>query len=439
MTDPLPSLFYLGLMLLLVLLNGFFVSAEFSIVKIRNGRIDTLIEEGRKSAIVTKSILNHLDGYLSACQLGITLCSLGLGFLGEPVIAAMLNPLFELAGFTEGAVHVVSVTVAFIIIAVLHIVLGELAPKTIAVNKSETVTLLTARPMRVFYKMMYPIVWVLNSLSTALLRLFGVAPRSGHDSLLTEEEIRVMMKESSESGLIDSTEMSLMDNIFEFADTTAREIMIPRTEMICLYAQNSLDENLEIALEGTRTRYPVCNNDKDHIIGFIHIKDLIRSNSQDYREILRPIMAVPESIQISELMKRMQRSRTQIAILIDEYGGTSGLVTLEDIVEEIVGEIQDEFDEERPGIEQIDEDMYSIDGLMLIESVNDRFGFELDSEDYDTIGGWLYSRIEILPPKIGDTVEHEDYLYMVEEIDNKRISRVKLLKQQFLPIEEAGA
>ncbi|MBA9083993.1 CBS domain containing-hemolysin-like protein [Fontibacillus solani] len=426
-------------MLLLVLLNGFFVSAEFSIVKIRNGRIDTLVEEGRKSAIITKSILNHLDGYLSACQLGITLCSLGLGFLGEPVIAAMLNPLFELAGFKEAAVHVVSITVAFIIIAVLHIVLGELAPKTIAVNKAETVTLLTARPMRVFYKLMYPIVWVLNGLSTALLRLFGIAPRSGNDSLLTEEEIRVMMKESSESGLIDSTEMSLMDNIFEFADTTAREIMIPRTEMICLYTQNSLDENLEVALDGTRTRYPVCNNDKDHIIGFIHIKDLIRSNTQDYRKILRPIMAVPESIQISDLMKRMQRSKTQIAILIDEYGGTSGLVTLEDIVEEIVGEIQDEFDEERPGIEQVDEDTYSIDGLMLIESVNDRFGFELDSEDYDTIGGWLYSRIEILPPRIGDTVEHEDYLYMVEEIDNKRISRVKLLKQQFLPIEEAGA
>lgn len=424
---------------MLVLLNGFFVSAEFAIVKIKNGRIDTLIEEGRKSAMITKKLLHHLDGYLSACQLGITLCSLGLGFLGEPVIARMLNPVFKIAGLTDQAVHIVSITIAFIVIAVVHIVLGELAPKTIAVRKSEKVTLLTVRPMRVFYKLMYPLVWLLNSLSALLLRIFGVAPMSEQDSRLTEEEIRVMMKESSESGLITSTEMSLMDNIFEFSETTAREIMIPRTEMICLYTQNSQEENLEIALEGMRTRYPVCSNDKDHVIGFIHIKDLIRSNSQDYREFLRPIMAVPESIYINDLMKRMQRGKTQIALLIDEYGGTSGLVTLEDIVEEIVGEIQDEFDEERPGIEQIDQDTYSIDGLMLIESVNDYLGFELDSDDYDTLGGWLYSRIEILPPKIGDTAEHNGYLYMVEETDNKRISRVKLLKQQIQPIEEAGA
>lgn len=429
----------MGLMLLLVLLNGFFVSAEFAIVKIRSGRIDTLVEEGRKSAVIAKSMLNHLDGYLSACQLGITLCSLGLGWLGEPVVARMMSPLFEIAGFGERLVHIVSLFVSFLLIAVLHIVLGELAPKTIAVRKAEQVTLLSARPMRIFYKIMFPFIWLLNRLSSGLLRLLGMAPVSEQDSLHTEEEIRVMMKESSESGLIDSTEMSLVDNIFEFADTTAREIMIPRTEMICLYTQNTLDENLTIALEGTRTRYPVCNIDKDHIIGFIHIKDLIRSNTQDYRDLLRPIMAVPESIPISDLMKRMQRGKTQIAILIDEYGGTSGMVTLEDIVEEIVGEIQDEFDEERPGIEQLDEMTYSIDGLMLIESINDRFGFELDSDDYDTIGGWLYSRIDILPPQAGQTVEHEGYTFMVEETDNKRISRVKLLKEQLLPIEEAGA
>lgn len=439
LSDPLPSLLSLGLMLLLVLLNGFFVSAEFAIVKVRSGRIDALAEEGRKNAVIVKSLLNHLDGYLSACQLGITLCSLGLGWLGEPMVAKVLNPLFEFAGMGDKPVHIVSLFVSFLLIAVLHIVLGELAPKTIAVRKAEQITLLSARPMKVFYKLMFPFVWTLNRLSNGLLRLFGISPVSGQDSLHTEEEIRVMMKESSESGLIDSTEMSLVDNIFEFAETTAREIMIPRTEMICLYSQNTLDENLSIALEGMRTRYPVCHLDKDHIIGFIHIKDLIRSNTQDYRDLLRPIMAVPESIQISELMKRMQRGKTQIAILIDEYGGTSGMVTLEDIVEQIVGEIQDEFDEERPGIEQLDENTHSIDGLLLIESVNDRFGLQLDSEDYDTIGGWLYSRIEILPPQIGQTVEHEGYTYVVEELDNKRISRVKLIKQQYLPIEEAGA
>lgn len=423
----------------MVLLNGFFVSAEFAIVKIRSSRMDALIEEGRKSAVIAKNLLQHLDGYLSACQLGITLCSLGLGWLGEPLIAGLLGPAFDAAGFTDRASRMTSLALSFILIAVLHIVLGELAPKSLAVRQSERIALLSAGPMLVFYRMMYPFVWVLNRLSSGLLRLVGIAPMEGQNHLHTEEEIRVMMKESSESGLLDSTEMSLMDNIFEFTVTTAREIMIPRTEMICLYSQNSLEENLTIALDGTRTRYPVCDNDKDHIIGFIHIKDLIRSSTQDYRELVRPIMAVPESTQISELMKRMQRGKTQIAILIDEYGGTSGMVTLEDIVEEIVGEIQDEFDEERPGIEQVGEDEFSIDGLMLIETINDQFGLSLDSEDYDTIGGWLYSRIQTLPPAVGQVVEYEGYLFSVKEIDLKRISRVKLLKVQFMPLEEAGA
>ncbi|RRJ65855.1 HlyC/CorC family transporter [Paenibacillus oralis] len=439
MSDPLPSLLHVGLMVLLVLLNGFFVSAEFAIVKVRSSRIDALVEEGRRRAAIVKRHLNHLDGYLSACQVGITLSSLGLGWLGEPVVARLLNPLFVLTGLGEKPAYLVSLTVAFILIAVLHIVLGELSPKTIAVHKAETITLWFAWPMLLFYRIMYPFIWILNNLSSGLLRLFRISPASGQDSVHTEEEIRVMMKESSESGLIDSTEMSLVDNIFEFADTTAREIMIPRTEMICLYTQHSLEENLEIALEGTRTRYPVCHQDKDHIIGFIHIKDLIRSSTRNLRDLIRPIMAVPESTQISDLMKRMQRGRTQIAILIDEYGGTSGMVTLEDIVEEIVGEIQDEFDEERPGIEQIEPGIYSVDGLMLIDSINDRFGLELDSDDYDTIGGWLYSRIDILPPQVGQTVEYGEFTYVVEETDNKRISRVKLIRQQLQPLEEAGA
>jgi CBS domain containing-hemolysin-like protein len=438
LTDPLPSLFHLALMVVLVLLNGCFVSAEFAIVKIKSSRIDELVQEGRKSALITRYLLDHLDGYVSACQIGITLCSLGLGWLGEPVVAGMLKPLFKMLGLSDQPLHIISLIIAFILIAILHIVLGGLAPKTLAVQKAETITLWIARPMKLFYLAMYPLTWILNTAAGALLRPLGVSGKSGLDSLHTEEEIRIMMKESSKSGLIDSTEMSLVDNIFEFADTTAREIMIPRTEMITLYTRHSLAENLAIALEGTRTRYPVCDHDKDHIIGFIHIKDLIRADaSSNYMELLRPIMAVPESIHISELMKKMQRGKSQIAILIDEYGGTSGMVTLEDIVEEIVGEIQDEFDEERPAIEQHGEDLYSIDGLMLIDSINDQFGLSLDSEDYDTIGGWLYSRIEILPPKVGDSFHFDGDLYVVEEIDNKRISRVKLLRDEFISFEEA--
>jgi len=265
-----------------------------------------------------------------------------------------------------------------------------------------------------------------------------MAPASELGTAHTEEEIRILMQESNKSGLIDNTEMDLVDNIFEFVDTMAREIMIPRTEMICLNNNLPAEENLEVAFEGMRTRYPVCDGDKDHILGFIHIKDLIRGSASSYTKLIRPILTVPESIQISALLKVMQRAKTQIAILIDEYGGTSGMVTLEDIMEEIVGEIQDEFDEERPGVEKHGDDEYSIDGLMLIEEINDRLGLQMETEDYDTIGGWLYSKLEVNPPQKGQSVEFDDHLFIVEEMENKRISRIKLLKMQFLT-EEAGA
>ncbi|EGG38480.1 hemolysin family protein [Paenibacillus sp. HGF5] len=439
MSDPLPSLISLTLVLILVLLNGFFVSAELAFVKVKSSRIDALVEEGHRRAQFAQNILKNLDGYISACQFGITIVSIGLGWIGERTISAMITPWFNGIGWSNTAVHAVSLVLAFILIALMHIVFGALAPKTVAVRKAEQITLLSAGPLRVFYTIMFPFIWFANGLSNNVLRIFRMKPvveRNVH----TEEELRDMMKESSESGLMDSTEMTLVDNIFEFADTTAREIMIPRTEMICLYNNLSLEENLKIASEGMRTRYPICDEDKDHIIGFIHIKDLMRGFAGDQLSLIRPIIAVPESIKISELLRRMQRSKTQIAILIDEYGGTSGLVTLEDIMEEIVGEIQDEFDEERPGIEKVGEDEYSIDGLMLIDEINDQFGLNVDTEDYDTIGGWLSARLEVLLPHKGQSVLYEDCRFVIEETENKRISRIRLIRQeQQLIQEEAGA
>lgn len=438
MSDPLPGILHLGLIILLVVLNGFFVSVEYAMVKVRSGRIDILIEEGNKRALAARSIVHNLNAYLSACQLGITLASLALGWLGQPVVAAMLEPLIVSLGFGDTTVYVISLIVAFLIITILHIVLGELAPKTIAVNKAEAVLLLMSAPIRVFYNLMYPFLWVVNGLAAGLLRIFRLQPATEMGTAHTEEEIRIIMQESGKSGLIDKTEMDLVDNIFEFVDTTAREIMIPRTEMICLSNHLSVEENLEIAYDGMRTRYPVCDGDKDHIIGFIHIKDLIRESAPNYLELIRPILTAPESIQISALLKVMQRAKTQIAILIDEYGGTSGLVTLEDIMEEIVGEIQDEFDEERPGVERLGDDEYSVNGLMLIEEINDRIGLHMETTDYDTIGGWLYSKLETNPPEIGQTVEFDQHLFIVDEMDSKRISRIKVVKVQLF-IEEAGA
>ncbi|KGE17210.1 hemolysin family protein [Paenibacillus wynnii] len=438
MSDPLPGMLNVSLIVLLVLLNGFFVSVEYAMVKVRSGRIDTLIEEGSKRALAARNIVHNLNAYLSACQLGITLASLALGWLGGPAIAKLGRPLIVGLGFGETSVHVISLLIAFFLITVLHIVLGELAPKTIAVNNAESVLLLMAGPMNVFYNLMYPFIWIVKGLASGLLSVFRLAPASELGTAHTEEEIRILMQESNKSGLIDKTEMDLVDNIFEFVDTTAREIMIPRTEMICLSNHLSVEENLEIAYDGMRTRYPVCDGDKDHILGFIHIKDLIRESAPNYLSLIRPILTVPESIQISALLKVMQRAKTQIAILIDEYGGTSGLVTLEDIMEEIVGEIQDEFDEERPGVEKLGEGEHSVDGLMLIEEINDRLGLHMETDDYDTIGGWLYSKLEINPPQKGQSVEFDNHLFIVDEMDSKRISRIKVTKIQLM-IEEAGA
>ncbi|OWR32651.1 hypothetical protein CDO73_03360 [Saccharibacillus sp. O23] len=431
-----PGWLSILLVVLLVGLNGFFVAAEFAMVRLRESRLATMAESGSKRAGFARSMVNNLDAYLSACQLGITLASLGLGWIGEPAVASFLRPMFHGFGWNnEAAIHGTSVAIGFVIITMLHIVIGELAPKSMAIRKTEAVALTAAAPMVLFYKTMYPFIWALNGMANALLRLLRIEPATELESAHTEEEIRILVKESNKNGLIDNTEMALVDNIFEFADTTAREVMIPRTEMICLYKNLPREENLEIAYDGMRTRYPVCEQDKDHIIGFVHIKDLMRYPDADYDRLIRPIIAVPESIRISELMKLMQRSRTQIAMLVDEYGGTAGLVTLEDIMEEIVGEIQDEFDEEeRPELEQAGEFSYSIDGMMLIQDVNDQFGFELDYDDYDTIGGWLYAHIDALPPRKGQSVDYEGSTFIVDETEQKRISRVRILKP--LPEEE---
>lgn len=424
-SDPLQIFWYLALVVFLVFLNGFFVAAEFAMVKIRGTRIDYLIQEGNQRARLARKITDNLDAYLSATQLGITLASLGLGWVGEPAIAKLLEPLFLSLGLNGVLIHTVSFIIAFSIITVLHIVLGELAPKSLAIRKPEEVTFFVSLPMIAFHKIMYPFIWVLNGTANNLLRLFGIKPVSEHESAHTEEEIRILMKESHESGLIDKNELTLFDNIFEFAETYSREIMIPRTEIVCLYSDLPFEENKKIAIEEKHTRYPVAHPDKDNIIGFVHIKDLLMNTDLDNLDsIIRPITTVPDAMPISSLLKLMQKKRTQMALLIDEFGGTAGLVTVEDIIEEIVGEIQDEFDEERPTIETINPNTYSIDGLLLIDEFNDALGLDIESENHDTIGGWMYSQFEN-PPKKNQKITYEDeYEFIIDETDQKRISRI---------------
>lgn len=427
--DPSTTLLNLVLVILLVFLNGFFVAAEFAMVKVRASRIDTLVNEGNRKASSAKTVIRNLDAYLSACQLGITLASLGLGWVGEPAIAKLLDSVLH--GLLPSYIlHTISFIIAFAIITFLHIVLGELAPKTLAIRKSEQVAIMTAPGLIIFRKIFSPFIWFLNGTANRILKWVGIEPASEHESAHTEEEIRILMKESAKSGFIDNNELKLFNNIFEFADTSAKEIMIPRTEMVCLFTDTPLSESQEIVQREMHTRYPVCEGDKDNVTGFVHVKDLLRPDIQisNITDLIRPIINVPESIQISALLKLMQKRRCQIAIIIDEYGGTAGMVTLEDIVEEIVGEIQDEFDEERPRIEKKDENTFSIDGLLHIDEVNDFFGLDIEEEDYDTIGGWIYSQIEI-PPEKNKAIKYKDLCeFRIEETDHLRISRVLMRK-----------
>lgn len=426
-SDPLPLSWSLILILLLVLWNGFFVAAEFAMVKIKGTRIDQMAGEGSKRAGYARRLVDNLDHYLAVCQLGITLASLGLGWIGAQTIARLINPLLAEFQISDAIVQTVSFVLAFSVIAFMHVLFGQLAPKSVAVRNPEKLTLMAAMPLTILHKIMYPFIWVVNGTANRMLSIFGMKPISENESAHTEDEIRILMKESHKSGHIDNTELTLVDNIFDFAETSAREIMIPRTEMNCLYANLSFEENKRIALKEMHTRYPVCENDKDNIVGFVHIRDLLRATPHpitSLKQIIRPITTVPETMQISQLLKLMQKKKTQIAILIDEYGGTSGLVTLEDIMEEIVGDIQDEFDEERPDMERRSNDTYSINGLLLIEEVNSYFSLDLSSEDYDTIGGWIYSQIDI-PPQKHQVIRYEDqFEFIIEETDNKRISRL---------------
>lgn len=408
-------------------------------VKVRESRIETLALHGEFRARSAYLVVQNLDAYLSACQLGITLASLGLGWIGEPAVAQILQHLFNEMGLSIEATKTMSFAVAFSFITALHIILGELAPKTMAIQRSEQLALWTAWPLRMFYRLMYPFIWILNHTANKVLLLAGLEPNTSHEIAHSEDELRMIMEESHKSGYIDNTELQLVDNIFNFSERTAKEIMIPRMDMVCVYKEKTFEENLQIVLTEELTRYPVCNPDKDNIIGFVHIKDMLgivaRDSERDLNNIIRKIITAPETMSVSDILKTMQKEHTQIALLIDEYGGTSGLVTLEDILEEIVGEIQDEFDEERPEIEDLGNDSYSVAGGTLIEDINDLLHLELEMDGADTIGGWLYMTIGE-EPQVSHQAKAEGYLFTVTEVDNLRINRLKIEKTPVEIIEE---
>ncbi|GAJ45464.1 hypothetical protein GT2_38_00010 [Parageobacillus thermoglucosidasius NBRC 107763] len=422
-------------MALLIACTAFFVASEFAIVKVRSSRIDQLVNEGNKRAIAAKKVISNLDGYLSANQLGITMTSLGLGWLGEPTVERILMPLFERIHLSESLSHVLSFVIAFSTITFLHVVVGELAPKTFAIHKAEAITLFTAQPLILFYKTMYPFIWTLNNSARLVTKMFGLQPAAEHEIAHSEEELRLILSESYKSGEINQSEYRYVNNIFRFDDRVAKEIMVPRKEIVALDINRSVKENLEIIKEEKYTRYPVIDGDKDHVLGLINVKevftDLVTNPSAEkqMKDYIRPIIQVIESIAIHDLLVKMQKERIHMAILVDEYGGTSGLVTVEDILEEIVGEIQDEFDvDEMPLIQKVDETRTIVDGKVLISEVNDLFGLSIDDDDVDTIGGWILTKHYDI--KVGDSVEIDNYLFTVKEMDGHHVKTVEILKQE---------
>lgn len=368
-----------------------------------------MIAEGNKRALAVKQAVANLDGYLSACQLGITITSLGLGWLGEPTVEKILHPVFESLQIPEAVSSFLSFVIAFASITYLHVVVGELAPKTIAIRKAETVALLTSTPIIWFNRIMYPFIWLLNGSANQLVKLFGIKPASEHEDAHSEEELQIIINESFESGKINQAEFGYVSRIFAFDEMLAKEIMVPRTDMVCLYVNRTNEENLEIIREEQYTRFPVVNESKDDIIGIINTKQFfleLYGNDEpvDLSSLIQPVSAVHETTPVKDLLKKMQKDGVHIAVLVDEYGGTSGIVTIEDVLEQIVGEIRDEFDaDEVEDIQVINENYVIMDGKVSLSKVNDMFMSSLDADEWDTIGGWLYSH----RPEMNEQEEYE--------------------------------
>ena len=401
---------------ILIALTAFFVATEFAIVKIRTTRLDQLVAEGNTKAVAARKVVGNLDEYLSACQLGITITALGLGWLGEPTVEHLLHPLFVEFDLSESVSSILSFIIAFALITFLHVVIGELAPKTLAIQKAEAVTLRIAKPIMFFYKIMYPFIKTLNGSARIFTGWFGLKPASEHELAHSEEELRLILSESYKSGEINQSEFKYVNNIFQFDDRTAKEIMVPRVDMVTLDKSETVKESIAVVTEENYTRYPIIDGDKDSVIGMVNMKqvltDFVNGKNPDasLEEYVRPVIQVFETMPIHDLLLKMQKERVHMAILIDEYGGTSGLVTVEDILEEIVGEIRDEFDEDEvPDIKKVDENRTILDGKVLISEVNDLFGLNINDEDVDTIGGWILS--EKMEIKMGDEVSVENYRF----------------------------
>ncbi|HNT24146.1 MAG TPA: hemolysin family protein [Anaerolineales bacterium] len=434
MEEPI-NVFGLVAVVLLVLTNGFFVAAEFSLVSVRRTRIAELVGQGNVSARAVQQAIENPDRVIAATQLGITLASLGLGWIGEPALAGLLLPVVELfpQSIQSGVSHSISAGIAFVLITFMHVVVGELAPKSIALQNPEQTSLMVAQPTLWTERIFKPAIWLLNGSGNLLLRLVGVEPASGHQLAHSVEELKMLVTASAEGGVVESEESDMLHAVFDFGELLVRQVMLPRTEVVAVDASVPFEELLDLVTQNTFTKLPVFEGSLDQVLGILHVKDLLRAMKQPdckdctARSLARETIFVPETISVNALLHRFRQERQHIAIVLDEYGGTAGLVTLEDLLEEIVGEVSDPFDKNIPEIQKLPDGTVMIDGLALIEEVNEQLNLNLDNPHYDTIAGFVLGRLGRIP-RTGDAVEYDGIQLRVETMDKLRIARIALKK-----------
>lgn len=417
--------------LLLVLLNGFFVAAEFALVRVRPTQLERYVEQGIRRARLARDMARHVDSYLSATQLGITLASLALGWIGQPAFSRLIEPLVVLvAGRNPNLVHSLGLGVSFVAITILHIVLGELTPKWVALRKGAPAAMFVAVPLYVFYRMTYPAIWLLNRCARGLMAVLHMAPPSDSTGVHGEEELRRLLA-SDQSTSVTEQQRELLDNVFEMSHRLARQVMLPRPDVVYLSTRRPPADELRLARRSGHTRFPLCDGDLDQVIGVVHIKDLFRRERPpaSLKEVAREITFVPETLGLDRLLVRMRIERFHLAAVIDEYGGVSGVVTLEDVIEEIVGPIQDEFDVEKPELQQRADGSYQVAGSMLVEELEDALGLPLSDRDEDTIGGVVFSELG-RNPEVGDRVHLGPLTLEVLEVQLNRIGSLRITIDQ---------
>ena len=428
------SLFFnLCVILILLFFNGFFVAAEFALVGVRKTRITQLANEGNFNAKLAIDAIKNIDKYIAAVQLGITIASLGIGWVGESTLAKLLLPVFHFLPLKVEiiAAHSIAVTISFALITIMHVVIGELMPKSIALQFPVGTTLWVAKPMYVITRLFAPMIFLLNGLGNSLLKLFRISPVASHQSVYTTEELNMLIDASYKGGVLNEKEAKILQNVFKFSDLTAQEVMIPRPDMVCIPIDASSEEIYKIIIDNQYTRYPVYKENIDDIVGFLHTKDLFKIlvNKEEIflPSILRKNFYIPETMLVEKLALEFQKRKFQMAIVVDEFGGTSGLVTHEDVLEEIFGEVQDEFDEEECEFSKISENEYEVCGKYRIDEFSEKFGITLDDTDVNTIAGYVVKMLGRIPI-INDEVIDEHFKYTISEMDLSRIVKIKIEK-----------